>query len=293
MTFLASESADPANLWMPHSSAEFSSVHVCVLQWQSSQLTEVFFLYIFSLFCDQTTRCEFWNKKRNRGFQVGRASSARIGCTPGRVLLHSPRKCSRFPPKTPFGRENRGYAFWEFPKREFASGGLVFSRFTGCLDRRRSASTYAGATYMRDPSRRRHEQHWWSSSPGATYLYGDPPHMAASCADVRGVRRWGTWIWRAADPCTLSLGSTYICTGSGHMWRVPVKVRGSWGRGPSVLFVAPAAEDPRCTWLQGPWDQDVFFKDCPGNLWTVGFLCDRVDFMAKQSVCGTFILVGM
>ncbi len=56
-------------------------------------------------------------------FQVRRASSARIGCTPGRVLLLSPGKCSRFPPKTPFGPENHGYAFWEFPKREFAFGG--------------------------------------------------------------------------------------------------------------------------------------------------------------------------
>jgi hypothetical protein len=62
---------------------------------------------------------------RNRGFQVQRASSVRIGCTPGRVLLHSPGKCSRFPPKTPFAPENCGYAFWEYPKREFVSGGLV------------------------------------------------------------------------------------------------------------------------------------------------------------------------
>jgi hypothetical protein len=62
----------------------------------------------------------------NRGFQARRASSVRIGCTPGRVLLHSPEElCSRFPPKTPFGPGNRGYTFSKYSDRECASGGLV------------------------------------------------------------------------------------------------------------------------------------------------------------------------
>ncbi len=61
----------------------------------------------------------------NHWFQTRRASSARIRCTPWRVLLNSPGECSRFPPKTPFGPENRGYAFSEFSDRECTSGGLV------------------------------------------------------------------------------------------------------------------------------------------------------------------------
>jgi hypothetical protein len=43
---------------------------------------------------------------------------------PGRAAA-LPGKCSRFLPKTPFGPESHGYDFWEFQKREFASGGLV------------------------------------------------------------------------------------------------------------------------------------------------------------------------
>ena len=44
----------------------------------------------------QTTRREFWIKKRSRGFQVRRASSARIGCTfPGSAGALSA-VCSRF-----------------------------------------------------------------------------------------------------------------------------------------------------------------------------------------------------
>jgi hypothetical protein len=65
------------------------------------------------------------SRLRNRDFQAQRASLVRIGCTPGRVLLHSPGECSRFPPNTPLAPENRGYAICKCWNREGASGHLV------------------------------------------------------------------------------------------------------------------------------------------------------------------------
>jgi hypothetical protein len=86
--------------------------------------------------------------------------------------------------------------------------------------------------------------------PGATYF--------ANFFPLRGPATYGrflcrcTWIPKtrymdyscSSYPCSASLDSTYICTEGGHMCRVPVKIHGSWGRGPSVLFVAPAAGVP-------------------------------------------------
>jgi hypothetical protein len=67
-------------------------------------------------------------EKPNHDFQVGRASSARIDCTPARVLLQSLGECSRFPPMTPYRPENRGYDIFKFSNREIVSGGLVWNR---------------------------------------------------------------------------------------------------------------------------------------------------------------------
>ncbi len=104
------------NLWKTHK-AHISSMSSQILVWVA---------HVALLLSIRPPDANSDMHVRNRGFQVRRASSVRISCTPERVLLHSPGKCSRFPPKTTFGPENHGYAFWELPKREFASGGLVF-----------------------------------------------------------------------------------------------------------------------------------------------------------------------
>jgi hypothetical protein len=74
----------------------------------------------------------------------------------------------------------------------------------------------------------------------------------------------GTWISCSSYPCSSSLDSTYICTGGGHMCRVPVKVSGSWGRGSTISAVRGyCGWGPSCTWLLCTWRRTF---SCPGNL---------------------------